>query len=90
MALLGAFAVTAGVLALVGLYGFVSYGVGLGLAGAWGLAKLLDALLFDVTSTDPVTYGVVAAWLGAGAVLASWVPAWRASRLDPVEVLRSN
>ena len=124
--LLGAFAVTAGVLALVGLYGVVSYSVGrrsrefgvrlalgaprsgiqravvkrgallaalgvsLGLAGAWGLADLLDALLFEVTSTDPLTYSLVAVWLGAGAVLASWVPAWRASRLDPVEVLRSD
>ena len=124
--LLGAFAVTAGVLALVGLYGVVSYSVGrrsrefgvrlalgaprsgiqcdvvkqgamlaavggsLGLAGAWALADLLDALLFEVTPTDPLTYGLVAICLGGGAVLASWVPAWRASRLDPIEVLRSD
>jgi ABC-type antimicrobial peptide transport system permease subunit len=65
-------------------------GVALGLVGAWGLAGLLEALLFGVTTTDPLTYGVVAAWLGVGAVVASWMPAWRASRLDPVEVLRSD
>jgi ABC-type lipoprotein release transport system permease subunit len=48
----------------------------------------LRAFLFDLTPGDPVTYVGVVVVLGAAAILASWIPARRASRVDPVVALR--
>jgi ABC-type antimicrobial peptide transport system permease subunit len=62
--------------------------VGLGLALA--LTRFLSRFLFSVTPTDPVTLMGVAAALGVAALLASYVPALRATRTDPVEVLRAD
>lgn len=59
---------------------------GLGLAVPLGMA--MQGILFQVGATDPVTMGAVAVLLVGVAVVASWVPAWRASRMDPVEALR--
>jgi putative ABC transport system permease protein len=59
-----------------------------GLAGAWWLTRLIEALLFDVRPADPSTFAAVASFLAAVALLASWMPARRARRRNPVEVLR--
>ena len=63
-------------------------GVIAGLLGAWMLTGLTQKLLFQVTPRDPVTFGVTAALLASAAVFASWLPARRAGRTDPIEVLR--
>jgi ABC-type antimicrobial peptide transport system permease subunit len=64
-------------------------GVLLGLAGAWTLTGLAQKLLFQVTPRDPATFAVTAAVLAGAALLASWLPARRAGRTDPMEVLRN-
>jgi hypothetical protein len=63
-------------------------GLALGLGAAVLLTRLLEALLFGVSPTDPLTYGAVAAILGGISLLASYIPAFRASRVDPVQALR--
>jgi putative ABC transport system permease protein len=68
----------------------VAVGVVIGLAGAFAGARVLRAFLFDVTPSDPVTYAAIVVVLSMTAVLASWVPALRASRVDPVIALRAE
>jgi putative ABC transport system permease protein len=65
-------------------------GVAIGVAGAAAVTRLLGGFLFEVTPLDPATFasGVVA--LVAVAMLACWLPAWRATRLDPVRALRAD
>jgi hypothetical protein len=65
-------------------------GVALGSALALAGARLIRGLLFDVSPTDPATFGVVAAGLLAVALLASYMPARRATRVDPVVALRGE
>jgi putative ABC transport system permease protein len=76
---------------------FVRHGLTLALAGiacgltvSFVLARLMSSLLFDVSATDGVTYVVVSVGLAAAAVLASYVPARRATRIDPVHALRAE
>jgi predicted permease len=63
-------------------------GIVLGLGAAFGVTRFLNSLLFDVKPTDPWVFGSVTALLAAVAWLASYLPARRALRLDPVEALR--
>jgi predicted permease len=124
MVLLGVFAIAALGLAVVGIYGVVSYivgertqeigirmalganaadvlrsvlangmkmtliGVGIGLATSLGLTRLMDSLLFGVSSTDPLTFAGVALLLTLVALAACYIPARRATRVDPLIALR--
>jgi predicted permease len=124
--LLGGLAGLALLLAAIGLYGIISYGVTqrrgeigvrmalgadraeilrlvvgqgmaltaaglvLGVAGGLALSRLLRSLLYGVTATDPVTFVAVVLTLGAVSLLASWLPARRAARVDPVIALRAQ
>jgi predicted permease len=65
-------------------------GITIGLAGALALNRLIASLLFGVQPTDTVTIAFVIATITAVAVVASWLPAWRASRVDPNIVLRDE
>jgi ABC-type lipoprotein release transport system permease subunit len=65
-------------------------GIALGLAAAIGLMRLLQSLLFGVSPTDPLTYGAVCLSLAAAAVLASYVPALRATGVNPTSALRAE
>jgi predicted permease len=68
----------------------VGMGVGLGLLGAMALSRTVRSLLFNLSPTDPVTLGGVALLLTAVALLASYLPARRATRVDPLVALRSE
>jgi putative ABC transport system permease protein len=65
-------------------------GVALGVAGAFGLTRFLSSLLFGVGSTDPTTYILGPALLAAVAFVACWIPARRATRVDPMVALRTE
>jgi putative ABC transport system permease protein len=67
-----------------------AFGVGLGMIGAFFLTRTLQQVLFNVRSTDPFVYGAVASLLALIALLACWGPARRATRVDPIEVLREE
>jgi ABC-type antimicrobial peptide transport system permease subunit len=63
-------------------------GMLLGVASSWALARTLSGLLFGVTSTDPATFAAMLLLLTAVAALAGYLPARRASRIDPMAALR--
>jgi predicted permease len=65
-----------------------SLGVALGLAASFGLTRLMSSMLFGVSATDPLTFSAVVALLLGVALLACWIPARRAMRVDPMEALR--
>jgi putative ABC transport system permease protein len=66
----------------------VLLGLAAGLVGAWVLSRALTGQLYGITAQDPVTYGTVALLLGSVALLATWVPARRATQVDPMISLR--
>lgn len=78
------------ILKLILRQGFVitATGVGVGVIGAFGLTRFLSSLLYDVKPTDPFTFVVVSVVLVIVAVLASYIPARRATRVDPMVALR--
>jgi putative ABC transport system permease protein len=126
MLLVGLFAAVALVLAVIGVFGVLSYtvtqrttelgirmalgasatrvkllvlgqgmapvlgGVAVGLGGAVLLTRFISSLLFGVSATDPVTFATVSMALTGVAAMASYLPARRATRVDPMSVLRQE
>ena len=70
--------------------GMAAFGVAIGVGLALFAGRYVKTLLFDISPRDPLVIGGVAAALLAVAVLASWLPAVRASGVDPMEALRAE
>jgi putative ABC transport system permease protein len=70
--------------------GLVAAGLVVGLAGSYWATKLIQELLFGVESTDPATFMVAALGFGLVALMACLLPAWRATRVDPVATLQAE
>jgi len=75
---------------MVGAVKLAAVGVALGLCGALIGARLLSSQLYGVGSRDPLTYAAMSALLAAVALVASWLPARRATRVDPMVALRTE
>ena len=69
---------------------YVSLGLALGLCGAFAATRLLTSMLFEVKPTDPATYAAVAVLLAIVALAASYAPARRATKVDPLTALRQE
>ena len=65
-------------------------GIALGLAGGWALTRYLATLLFETTPRDAATFASASAILLVIALLASWLPARRAAKVDPATALRAQ
>ncbi len=80
------------VLAMILRHGLVVAGVGLvvGIGGAYGLTRLMGSFVYGITTTDPTTFVAAPAVLALVALVACWIPARRATRVDPAVVLREE
>jgi ABC-type antimicrobial peptide transport system permease subunit len=87
---LGASAVDLQSRILLRTLGLAALGLALGMALARVLSSTLGSLLFGVTTGDPIIFTAMGTLLTAVAAIAGYVPAWRASRIDPMAALRSN
>jgi putative ABC transport system permease protein len=65
-------------------------GIGIGLLAAFAVTRVMSTMLVGVSPTDPLTFATIAAFFLAVTALACWIPARRASRLDPVQALREE
>jgi predicted lysophospholipase L1 biosynthesis ABC-type transport system permease subunit len=72
------------------MIGVIAFGIVAGLAGAWALSRVLSSLLYDVNPRDPATFIVVPLLLLLPAVVATLIPALRAVRVDPTQVMRAD
>ena len=77
-------------LVLTGGFQFAALGLAIGLGGAWAATRLLQSMLFEVERTDLSIYVAMAVGVASITLAASVVPAWRASRVDPIEALRQE
>jgi len=80
------------VLRLIIFQGFklIAFGVGIGLLGAFAVTRIMRGLLYAVSSTDPLTFLIVPLFLTAVAIIACFIPAHRATRVDPLVALRNE
>lgn len=67
-----------------------AFGVGVGVVASLAAARTLRTMVFGITAHDPITFAIVAVLLAVVAVIASYVPARRATRIDPLVALRGN
>jgi ABC-type antimicrobial peptide transport system permease subunit len=65
-------------------------GLGVGLVGALGVTRVVRSLLFGVTPTDPISFASITIFLTLVAAVASWLPARRATSVDPIVALRRD
>ena len=68
----------------------VVVGMAAGLLAAFALTRLMTTMLFGVSATDPITYVLIAVFFAAVAMIASYIPAWRATQVDPLVALRTE
>jgi putative ABC transport system permease protein len=69
---------------------FTAIGIVIGSAGAWALRQFVASLLYGVTATDSLTFASIASLLAAVALVACWIPARRATKVDPMIALRTE